>query len=150
MKKTVDSALLLIIAATLAAAQPTLPPSAQPINQTAEEKAKQQATLQGQVLNQVTGEPVRKANLTLKPEGGGTNLKAVTDNEGKFSIENIDPGRYTLAAERQGFVNQNYGARRPSGPGTPLDLKAEQTMKGLAFKMTPQGVIAGRVLDDER
>src|SRR5207302_6633510 len=69
--------------------------------------------------------------------------------EGKFSIENIDPGRYTLAAERQGFVNQNYGARRPSGPGTPLDLKAEQTMKGLAFKMTPQGVIAGRVLDDE-
>src|ERR1051326_857580 len=149
MKTKVASALLLFLAAALAAAQSPSQTPAQPIAQTAEEKAKQQATIEGQVLNQVTGEHVRKANLTRKPEIGGTNLKAISDNEGKFSIENIDAGRYTLAAERQGFVNQNYGARRPIGPGTPLDLKASQVMKGLVLKMIPHGVIAGRVLDDE-
>src|ERR1039457_5114182 len=134
--------MLLLAAAGLAAV-------AQPLGQTADEKAKKQATLQGQVLNLVTGEPVRKANLALHPEDGGTPLKAVSDNAGKFAIENVDPGRYTLAAERQGFVKQNYGAKRPTGPGTTLELKASQELKDLVFKLTPQGVIAGRVLDDE-
>jgi hypothetical protein len=146
MKAMLRSALLLIAAAALAAAQPQ---STQPAAQTAEEKAKKQATLQGQVLNLVTGEPVRKGSLTLQPESGGTNLKAVTDNEGKFTIENIDPGRFTLAGERQGFVKQNYGARRPEGPGTTIELKTSQTLKDVVLKLTPQGVIAGRVLDDE-
>lgn len=139
MRLIVCSVLLLLSAAAQTA----------PTAQTAEEKAKQQAKLQGQVLNQVTGEPVRKANLALKPEIGGTSLKAITDAEGKFTIENIDPARYTLSAERQGFVNQNYGAKRPTGPGTPLELKPSQVMKDLVLKMIPQGIVAGRVLDDE-
>jgi hypothetical protein len=149
MKATSYSALVLLCATLMLTAQTPPTPSAAPLGQTSDEKAKQQAKLQGQVLNQVTGEPVRKANVSLKPEGGGTNLKAVTDNEGKFAIENIDPGRYILAGERQGFVTQNYGASRPTGPGTTLELKATQSIKDLAFKLTPQGVVAGRVLDDE-
>jgi protocatechuate 3,4-dioxygenase beta subunit len=148
MKSTLLRVSLLVSIALAASAQ--IPPApAAPAGQTADEKVKLQAKLQGQVLNQVTGEPVRKANLSLKPESGGTTLKAVTDNEGKFNIENIDPGTYTLAAERQGFVTQNYGARRPSGPGTTLELKSSQTLKDLSFKLTPQGVIAGRVVDDD-
>ena len=145
MKATLLSVSLLSFIAFGVVAQTPAPP----LGQAADEKAKLQATLQGQVLNQVTGEPVRKANLSLKPESGGTTLKGVTDNEGKFSIENIDPGRYTLSADRQGFVTQSYGASRPSGPGTPLELKTSQALKGLSFKLTPQGVIAGRVIDDD-
>src|SRR5260370_739624 len=97
---------------------PVTHPPAPPLGQAADEKAKLQATLQGQVLNQVTGEPVRKANLSLKPESVGTTLNGVTDNEGKFSIEHIDPRRYTLAAERQGLISANYRASPRSGPGT--------------------------------
>ncbi len=146
--KLLPISLLAFITFALAAQTPP-PTPAPPLDQTADEKVKQQAKLQGQVINQVTGEPVRKANLSLKPESGGTTLKAASDNEGKFSIENIDPGRYTLGAERQGFVTQNYGARRPSGPGTTLELKTSQVLKDLSFKLTPQGVIAGRVVDDD-
>src|SRR5258708_1387725 len=150
MRTILRSALLLAVALMAAAQPPAAQPAAQTAPaQTAEEKAKKQASLQGQVLNFVTGEPVRKANLSMEPEPGGTNLKAINDNAGKFSIENVNPGRYTLSADRQGFVKQNYGARRPSGPGTTLDLKASQENKDLVFKMTPQGIIAGRVLDDE-
>src|SRR5260370_15925216 len=141
MRTILRSALLLAVA-LIAAAQP---PAAQPAAQTAEEKAKKQATLQGQVLNLVTGEPVRKANLSLEPEHGGTNLKAISDNAGKFSIENVNPGRYTLSADRQGVVQQNYRAPRPSGPGTTLDGKEAQEIKDLAFKLTPRGIITGRV-----
>ena len=149
MKPTLCALLLLAFGTLAAIAQTTQPTTSQPLAQTSDEKAKRQVKVSGQVLNLVTGEPVRKANLTLKPEPSGTNLKAVSDNEGKFNIENVDPGRYTLTADRQGFVTQNYGARRPTGPGTTLDLKASQDMKDLAIKLTPQGVIAGRVLDDD-
>src|ERR1700687_2953374 len=114
MRLIVYSVLLSLPALVPATAQ--TPPAQTAPAQTAEDKAKQQAKLQGQVLNQVTGEPVRKANLALKPEIGGTSLKAITAAEGRFAIENVDPARYTLAAERQGFVNQNYGAKRPTGP----------------------------------
>jgi len=147
MKALKYSVLLGLLATLSAPAQTNQTPP--PVGQTSDEKLKEQAKLQGQVVNQVTGEPVRKANITLRPEGGGTNLKAATDNDGKFTIENIDPGRYTLAAERQGFVSGNYGASRPLGPGTPLDLKKSQVMKDISFKMTPQGIIAGKILDDE-
>lgn len=138
---------VLLLAAVAVLAQPPQPASNPAAS--ADEQAKQICKLEGKVLNAATGEPVRRANLTLRPERGGTNLKASSDNEGKFSIEKIEAGRYTLAAERQGFVTQNYGARRPTGPGTVLEFKTSQEMKDLAFRLTPQGVIAGRVLDDE-
>gem|GEM_PF-5863166 len=72
-----------------------------------------------------------------------------SDAEGKFSIDNVEPGRYWLSAERQGFVKMDYGARRPSVPGTVLTLEAGKDLTGLMFKLVPQGIIAGRVLDDE-
>jgi carboxypeptidase family protein len=147
MKATLLLGFLIAAAVLPAAAQAPQSPAQSAVID--DDKSKKTAKLQGQLLNQVTGEAIRRANLTLRPEGGGTNLKAVSDNEGKFSIENIDPGRYTLLAERQGFVTQGYRARYPNGPGTVLDLKASQLLKDLAFTLTPQGVIAGRVMDDE-
>src|SRR5207245_2529289 len=71
MKSLLLSVSLLALIAFGAVAQTPPPPTAAPLGQTAEEKAKLQAQLQGQILNQVTGEPVRKANVSLKPESGG-------------------------------------------------------------------------------
>lgn len=113
------------------------------------EKSKNQAAIQGKVVNLVTTEPVRKANLSLRPALGGPSLTAAADNEGKFAIEGINPGRFVLTADRQGFVKENYGARRPGAPGTVIELKAGQTLADLVFKLTPQGVIAGHITDDE-
>ena len=148
MKKLLHTTLLLSLTMLMGAAQTPQPPAASP-SSSGDDAAKRLCKVEGQVLNVVTGEPVRKANLTLRPDAGGTNLKAASDNEGKFTIENIQPGRYTLAGDRQGFVTQQYGASRPAGPGTILELKESQVLKGIAFKLTPQGIIAGKVLDDE-
>jgi protocatechuate 3,4-dioxygenase beta subunit len=146
MKALLWTAFTFAWAASSAWAQSTQSPSATAQNDSSDKKT---AKLQGQVVNQVTGEPVRKVNLTLKPQPDGTAIAAVSDAEGKFSIDNIDPGRYTLTAERQGFVQQAYGAKRVNGAGITLDLRASQVMKDLSFKLMPQGVIAGHVLDDE-
>lgn len=54
----------------------------------------------GVVVNLITGlkQPGVKVSVT------GTNINALTDSEGKFSIDLTDPGTYSLKAELKGFA----------------------------------------------
>ena len=136
--------------------------SAAPAPQADPASAKKPAILSGRVVNAKTGEPIRRVNLTLRPSGApgmisvGTGspppaapYAATTDVEGKFRIENVDPGSYRMAAERQGFVRQEYGARQNSMMGTTIKAASAQELNDLNFKLIPQAVITGRVLDEE-
>jgi protocatechuate 3,4-dioxygenase beta subunit len=77
-----------------------------------------------------------------------TAFTATSDDAGKFTIENIDPGKsYNLTAQRTGFVTARYGARSATSPPVPLSLDAGQVMKGVSLIMVPQGVITGRITD---
>ncbi len=69
--------------------------------------------------------------------------------EDKFRIESIEPGTYMLHAERQGFVRQQYNSRATNLLGTPLAIAAAAELKELNFKLIPQAIVTGRVLDDE-
>jgi protocatechuate 3,4-dioxygenase beta subunit len=130
--------------------RPNIPATAEPEPVKPEERC----TIEGTVFNSATGEPLRKANLTLRradPSPGGMSMSyaAVSDAAGRFTIRDIEPGRYRLGVERAGFVSQQYGAKTPSSAGTVLTLEKSQKMSDLAFKLTPQGVITGRVVDDD-
>ena len=59
------------------------------------------------------------------------------------------PGKYQLSAERQGFLRQNYGARKYSGGGTPVLVAEGQNVKAIVFQLNPQAVITGKVLDED-
>jgi len=51
---------------------------------------------------------------------------------------------------RNGFVSTEYGARGgPSRQGTTLTLDRAKNMKDVVFRLTPHGVITGRVLDED-
>jgi hypothetical protein len=111
------------------------------------------ARVEGTIFS-LNGEVVRKATVRL--QGGAiqpgqlpVNYSESTDSGGKFSFEEIPPGRYTLSAEKAGFVTARYGARSNSSAGTQLNLAAGTELKDLTIKMTPQGVIAGRILDQD-
>ena len=107
--------------------------------------------IEGQAVNALTGEPLKKAQITMNNLGGRTNTTpgAVTDAGGRFVIESIDPGRYNISAERNGFVRFQYGAHGPGRPGAPLTLSPGQHMRDLVFRLTPQGVIAGKIVDED-
>lgn len=107
-------------------------------------------TIEGQVINAITGEPLKKANLMLmRADSPGSRYSAVSDAGGKFSIHDIDPGKYHLTAERNGFVRQSYNARGASMAGQILTLSARDKLTGLAFKLMPQSVISGHVIDED-
>jgi hypothetical protein len=104
----------------------------------------------GRLTNAVTNEPVRKAKVSLHPDDPSKTVYTVeSDAEGRFHLENIEAGRYTLEGEKAGFVAGWYGETHSDGAGTTIDLKPGKDTSELAVKLTPQGVIAGRVLDDE-
>lgn len=114
----------------------------------------QKCRIEGQVLS-ITGAPLKKATVRLQSTGPQnqsttpTNYTSTSDNEGKFLFEEVVPGTYILSAQRTGYINQSYGAKSPGSGMTPLKLDAGQVMKDLVFKLVPQAMIFGRLVDDD-
>jgi len=123
-----------------------------------------QGVVEGQVLNGKTGSPLKRANVRLNglgnrqqnaPQGRGQQqqppprLVKETDEQGHFSFTGVPAGRYSMSAERQGYLRQSYGSRVFNTSGQPFVLAEGQSMKGVVFKLSPQSVIAGRVLDED-
>src|SRR5215469_12785232 len=55
--------------------------------------------LEGTVVNSITGEPLKKAHLSLRPIGAqnASGYGTITDGAGHFLIDDLDPGRYTFS-----------------------------------------------------
>lgn len=106
------------------------------------------AVLKGQVLAAGTGAPVRRAQVratSMEGRGGGVTS---TDAEGRYEIRELAAGRYNITAMKGGFVTGQYGQRRPTDPGTPIDLSDGQSADKVNFALSRGGVIAGRIVDD--
>ncbi len=54
--------------------------------------AQQKGTISGYVLDKETGEAIIGANVLIE----NSNIGTITDLEGKFKIENVDPGKYNI------------------------------------------------------
>jgi hypothetical protein len=54
-----------------------------------------------------------------------------------------------MSAERSGFLTQGYGSRAPLGSGALLTFSAGQKMENVSLRLTPHGVITGRVLEED-
>ena len=113
--------------------------------------------VEGQVVNSVTGEPIRRASILLMrtdpvpgQTGPPTSYSTQSNSAGQFAMKDIEPGKYRLTVNRNGYVTLTYGSRGPMRPGTTLSLIRQQHMTDLTLKLTPQAVITGRILDDER
>lgn len=123
-------------------------------------------------VTSVTGEPLRKAEVMLRSIGqrgpggfsgrmgsmpvpmGGSEMPAVwahtTDASGTFSFEQLPPGAYSLTVQRSGYVRTEYGSSGGQrGSSSTLTLAPGQEITGIGVKLTPHGVIAGKVIDED-
>lgn len=106
-------------------------------------------SIEGQVFNLATGAPLKKATVRLTGLRMLSMSAKETDEQGRFTFTGLGAGQYELAAERQGFLQQNYGAHRYATAGRPIGLAQDQQVTDIVIKLTPQSVIAGKVLDED-
>ncbi len=116
---------------------------------------KEKCVVSGRVTNALTGEPIRKADVHLdyanrKPQmSGAQGYRGIADADGRFRFEAVEPGEYSLSADRPGFLYSSYGSKAPNQAGTHLVLIPGQQMTDLNVALFPQAVISGRVVDED-
>jgi hypothetical protein len=104
----------------------------------AQAPAAKPGSVEGVVINSVTGEPLKKANVRL-----GDKNTAMTDAVGHFYFDNIAPGNYFVFADKDGF--QTIGGRSPQQ----VAVAEEQNVKDVALKLLPLATVSGHVFDED-
>jgi hypothetical protein len=101
------------------------------------------ATVEGMVTT--SGQtPVSQARVVLTAEGTGSLSSGFSDDEGRFIIRGIPPGRYRVSVSRTGLLQSRERL------DDLLGLEPKEHLKGLRLELFAPGVISGRVLDEQR
>jgi len=114
--------------------------------------AKQESSsIQGRVVSAVTGEPVKKADIVLarRESQQAQSYSTTTSSSGWFAMQDVESGSYSLTVTKRGYARLVYGARGPVRQGTALSLDPGQHLENITLRMSPQAVIAGRVVDED-
>jgi carboxypeptidase family protein len=144
MFRTLLTVLLLLGAPSLVFAQtPTMPDARS-------EARKETCTLSGTVVRKLDGAPLKGATVWLgSDESHERTIATTTAADGRFELRNVPAGHYTLTVHRNGYVNAQYGQKKPDDPGSTLTLRPGQKLVDLVFKLGRTGVITGRISDED-
>jgi hypothetical protein len=104
-------------------------------------------SIRGRVLAADTGEPLRKARVTLAPAGSHAPF-VFTDGEGRYAFANLTAGRYTVAAHKAGFANAAFGARRLTSSPIQIEVADGATVDAIDIRLSRAGAISGRIVDN--
>jgi hypothetical protein len=105
------------------------------------------ATISGLVLSaDPQPRPLRRARVTLNGPGLDIGRTAITADDGSFSFERLPPGRFTLAAAKDGYVSMSYGATRTGRPGTGVQVAERQAVR-VSLRLPRGAVITGTIVD---
>jgi hypothetical protein len=105
------------------------------------------AAISGTITLMGSGQPVRRARVSLSAADGGGGRTTMTDELGRFSFDKLVAARYTVSASKPGHVTVVYGQPRPARPGTQIQLGDGDKFE-LKLEMPRGGVITGTVLDE--
>jgi protocatechuate 3,4-dioxygenase beta subunit len=142
--KFLASSLTLLALASISSAQA---PSRNPKSDLAK---KDECSISGMVIKLAGSAPLKGAKVQLRSiEDRSHTMAIVTDVGGYFVLKGLAPGSYNLSVSKNGFVDQQYGQRKPGDPGSVLTLRLGQDLKDLLFRLIPSAVISGRILDEE-
>jgi hypothetical protein len=106
------------------------------------------AVLKGQIITADNGQPIRRAQVRISSPEVREGRVATTDAQGRFEIRELPAGRYSMTASKGGFVSLQFGQRRPSESGTPIELGDGQTIDKITIALPRGSVLGGRITDE--
>lgn len=107
------------------------------------------STVSGLVVAASTGQPVRRAYVRMTGQELPGGRAALTDADGRYRLEELPAGRYTIQVSKPSFVTVAFGQRRPLQPGTPVEIAAGQTLDDIDVQLPRGSVITGQLVDEE-
>jgi carboxypeptidase family protein len=109
----------------------------------------QMSRVSGQVIEDGTNTPVADARVFVvlddeRAAPDGFPPEALSDRDGRYQFDVLTPGRYHIAAQKDGFAP-------PMDPSTMqiFEVAAGQVLDGLTVPLRRGGAFAGRVLDPQ-
>ena len=110
----------------------------------------QAAVIQGVVLDEETGNPLARTQVTLTPlpgtQAGTISIRA--GERGSFTILSVRPGWYVLKTSRRGYADTEAGQLRPGRPGMAFEITADAQPSFFQIRMRHLAALTGSVLDD--
>jgi len=110
----------------------------------AQAQDEQPAIVEGSVINAQNNRSVPRASVTLMGMKGAGSKSTRADGNGYFIFPAVEPGLYTLMAERQGFFSD--GRRREYQPL--LEVASGQHLKNVPVRLMPSAVVTGEIVDE--
>jgi hypothetical protein len=106
-------------------------------------------TIRGRIIAADTGKPLRRARVTIRPQTTGTPpISANTNSLGQFEAANVPAGAYFISAARAGYLETQYGQRRPAERGVTVDVAPAQSVDRIEISLPRGGVLTGRITDE--
>jgi 5-hydroxyisourate hydrolase-like protein (transthyretin family) len=104
-------------------------------------------SIAGTVVNAASGEPVRRATVSVQDEESRQIIASVeTDSEGRFSLDGLSAAKYPLTASKRGFLTGYYDEHESFNSA--IVTGADQQTSGLIFRLTPGASLHGVVTGD--
>jgi hypothetical protein len=98
-------------------------------------------TVQGIVICEGTAVPVSGVQITV---GGG--MRAITDGEGRFMVQNAPAGSTSVRAQREGYFGPAVDGDFPRSATTSVVVKASEPAN-LKITLVPGGSVSGSIFD---
>lgn len=103
------------------------------------------AHISGTVTN-ASGEPLRRARVTLTPQSTLYTPKVVeTDERGAYSFGLLEPGVFSLQAQRDGYLPAEFGIRGGIRMPRQFGLYPDERWSDVTLRLERWAVISGRI-----
>ena len=120
-------------------------PSSEAQNGIAQSQNRMSAKIVGRVVSADNMRPLTRGRVTITGVRFGGSV--TTDDRGAYEIA-VEPGRYWIQAEREGYLSSYYGQSSSEDAPRSVHLESGEIRKEVDIVLGRASVVVGRVLDD--
>jgi 5-hydroxyisourate hydrolase-like protein (transthyretin family) len=106
-----------------------------------------QLQISGVLLDAATGQPIRQARVAIAPVTGRDTLSTiVTGEDGQFVFRNLAAGKYTLTAQRRGYLTRSFNQHDEFSSS--IVVGPDLDSSNVVFRLPQECAISGRISDE--
>ena len=150
LSRAAFTAILNVALTGAAQTSPASPPAAPPdVNLTSHAQSARASSyrISGKVVDAHSGAPLGHASVRIATVKDASESQSTrTGDDGSFHFDGLLVGKYTLSADRPGYVEESY--EQHDQYSTAIAVGPGLASEDLIFKLNAEGIITGTVIDE--